>query len=127
MPESKENIETILSTIEEKKIVIKDAAMTTEELVQRVLGRPTVVSVQQTEKCNHEERKNTVSEYNIEDLLKYYDREFIEILYQFVLKRSPDPVGLQKHLSDLRSGIIGRVELAFSFMESPEAKENNPN
>ncbi len=63
--------------------------------------------------------------YGLEELLKYYDREFVENAYRAVLKREPDQSGLTQYLEHLRSGRFDRVDILARLRTSPEGRDKN--
>lgn len=65
--------------------------------------------------------------YALDELLKYYDREFIENAYRAVLKREPDPSGLVHYLELLRGGRFDRVDILARLRSSIEGREKNVN
>jgi len=60
--------------------------------------------------------------YHLRDFLKYHDREFIFNAYRGILKREPDPEGLEYYLRNLRSGQMSKVEIIGRLRFSPEGK-----
>lgn len=63
--------------------------------------------------------------YSLQDLLKYYDREFVENAYRAVLKREPDQAGLTQYLEHLRSGRFDRIDILARLRTSLEGREKN--
>lgn len=63
--------------------------------------------------------------YHLQELLKYYDREFVENAYRAVLKREPDQAGLTEYLEHLRSGRFDRVDILARLSGSLEGREKN--
>lgn len=63
--------------------------------------------------------------YHLKELLKYYDREFIENAYRAVLKREPDQSGLAQYLEHLRGGRFSRVDIIGRLRSSVEGREKN--
>ncbi len=60
--------------------------------------------------------------YQLEDFLKYHDREFVINAYRGILKREPDPEGLEHYLQNLRSGQMSKVEILGRLRFSPEGR-----
>jgi SAM-dependent methyltransferase len=60
--------------------------------------------------------------YGLYELLKYYDREFIENAYRAILKREPDQSGLARYLEHLRAGRLDRVDILASLRSSVEGR-----
>jgi O-antigen chain-terminating methyltransferase len=60
------------------------------------------------------------SAYSLPELLRYSDREFVETAYRAILRRAPDPNGMDVHLTKLRSGEMTKVEVLAALRWSPE-------
>lgn len=63
--------------------------------------------------------------YTLDELLKYYDAEFIENAYRAILKREPEGSGYKLYLEHLRSGRFDRLDILASLRYSAEGKERN--
>jgi SAM-dependent methyltransferase/predicted nuclease with TOPRIM domain len=63
--------------------------------------------------------------YTLHELLKYYDREFVENAYRAVLKREPDRAGLTEYLEHLRGGRFDRIDILARLRASLEGREKN--
>lgn len=61
-----------------------------------------------------------VTKTDLDMLMAYHDRQFVELAYQLILGRPADDSGLAHHLQDLRSG-ESRREIAFRIATSEEA------
>lgn len=61
-------------------------------------------------------------EYQINDFLKYHDKEFVRFTYRAILKREPDPSGYDNYLSKLRSGRLDKIDIIVSICKSPEGR-----
>ena len=55
-------------------------------------------------------------------LMLYHDRQFVELSYQLILGRPADEEGLAHYLDSVRSG-ESRREIVFRIGNSPEARE----
>ncbi|MGL6291569.1 MAG: methyltransferase domain-containing protein, partial [Silanimonas sp.] len=63
------------------------------------------------------------SEYRLEDLLVFADRDFVEQCYRVVLRRPPDPAGFTHYLDRLRRGELSKVEVIGEIRFSPEGRQ----
>ncbi len=61
-------------------------------------------------------------EYQINDFLKYHDKEFVRFTYRAILKREPDPSGYDNYLSKLRFGRLDKIDIVVSICKSPEGR-----
>jgi|GEM_PF-1907030 len=61
---------------------------------------------------------------SIDELLSYYDEEFVHCAYHTLLGRAPDKEGMDYYLSRVRAG-ISRFEIIAQLLLSSEAKKNN--
>ena len=66
--------------------------------------------------------KNT---FDLEELLVFHDRSFVIHAYQALLKRDPDPDGLDYYLQALRSGRLNKVMMLAAFQSSEEGRQQN--
>jgi O-antigen chain-terminating methyltransferase len=57
------------------------------------------------------------------DLLRYRDREFIQMIYKRILKRDPDPQGGNYYLQKLREGSFDKEEIIGRLRYSREGRE----
>lgn len=57
----------------------------------------------------------------VDRLMCYYDKQFVELAYRIVLDREPDPSGVSHFLHKLRDG-ESRREILFLIVNSDEAK-----
>jgi SAM-dependent methyltransferase len=60
--------------------------------------------------------------YHLNDFLALHDQDFINAVYQGVLKRSPDGPGQLHFLSALRSGSLSKIEILGRLRYSPEGR-----
>ncbi|KFN41927.1 methyltransferase domain-containing protein [Arenimonas metalli] len=67
-------------------------------------------------------RLENKAEYALEELLAYSDRAFVEAAYAAILRRTPDPQGLETHLGKLRRGEASKVEILAHLRWSPEGE-----
>jgi hypothetical protein len=58
---------------------------------------------------------------DLERLMLYHDRQFVDLAYQLFLGRPADEAGLAHHLENLRAG-ESRREIAFRIGDSEEAR-----
>jgi 2-polyprenyl-3-methyl-5-hydroxy-6-metoxy-1,4-benzoquinol methylase len=63
------------------------------------------------------------SAYKLDELLSYYDAEFVEKAYMAVLKREPEQAGYARYLEALRDGRFDRVDVLASMRQSSEGRE----
>jgi hypothetical protein len=61
-------------------------------------------------------------QWQLAELLEYYDRQFVQKAYLVLLKRDVDVEGLTGRLPLLRSGTMSRLELLFRLRFGPEGK-----
>ena len=62
--------------------------------------------------------------WSLDELLGYYDRQFVENAYLALLKRDVDPDGLKSRLHVLRTGQASRLELLFQLRYGPEGMQH---
>lgn len=74
---------------------------------------------------NTELQQRSDARYTMSELLKYYDREFIENAYRAILKREPDHAGLEQYLEHLRNGRSDRIDILARLRFSLEGREKN--
>jgi len=60
--------------------------------------------------------------YQLNDLLRYHDRVFVQAAYRAVLKRSPDETESLRDLKRLRSGHVNKIDLLADLRFSPEGR-----
>jgi len=60
------------------------------------------------------------SQYTVADLLAFSDRDFVDQCYRILLRRSPDPDGLDHYLGRLRRGELSKIEVLGEIRFSPE-------
>ncbi len=63
------------------------------------------------------------SEYRLEDLLVFSDRDFVDQCYRIVLRRPPDAGGFAHFLDKLRRGELSKVEVLGEIRFSPEGHQ----
>ena len=61
--------------------------------------------------------------FEISELLKYEDREFILKAYESILWRRPDSHGFDYYLANLRSGMLNKFEILGRLRFSVEGRE----
>lgn len=61
--------------------------------------------------------------FDLRDLLDFHDRTFITYAYQALLKRDPDPEGMDHYLRLLRSGRVSKVRILASFRYCAEGRK----
>lgn len=64
-------------------------------------------------------------EYQLNDLLKFHDVDFVNAAYRAILKRAPDPLGYSECLNQLREGHLDKIDLIGGLRFSPEGKLKN--
>jgi Domain of unknown function (DUF4214) len=62
--------------------------------------------------------------WSLAEMLRYYDRQFVQNAYLVLLKREVDPDGLKSRLHVLRTGQTSRLELLFQLRYSPEGEQH---
>jgi len=60
--------------------------------------------------------------YHINDFLKFRDRNFVMVAYRGILRRQPDPRGLEHFLIKLRTGKMSKAEILGRLRYAPEGK-----
>lgn len=60
--------------------------------------------------------------YQLNDLLRFHDREFVRNAYRAILKREPDDDGYAGHIENLHSGRFNKIDILASLRYSPEGK-----
>lgn len=63
--------------------------------------------------------------YHVNDLVQYHDHQFVWNAYRALLKRDPDEEGLRRHLNELRSGRVNKIDILARLHYSPEGKRKN--
>jgi hypothetical protein len=64
----------------------------------------------------------TSLKWQTKEILGFHDFEFIQKAYHVILKRRPDPVGLNHYLMKLRSGALNKIEILGRLRYSPEGR-----
>lgn len=64
----------------------------------------------------------TDDSYNVQDLLLYHDRNFIQNAYLAVLKRGPDATGYRAFIEGLRSGRLNKIDILARLRFSSEGR-----
>ena len=59
----------------------------------------------------------------LQNLTKFHDEEFVKSAYRTLLRRDPDPVGLQNYLKQLRSGRMNKIEILGDIHSSAEGRQ----
>lgn len=60
--------------------------------------------------------------YDLNDLLRFHDRVFVQAAYRAVLKRSPDETEALRDLKRLRSGYVNKVDILADLRFSQEGR-----
>ena len=63
------------------------------------------------------------NKYHINSFLKYYGNDFVQNCYRGILKRDPDPDGLQNFLNKLMQGKMTSIEIIGRLRYSDEGKK----
>jgi len=111
-------------------IKIKLDKVTEEELIQEIEN-----SLKKKKFKNDKKKEKNISiarplneffiknKYNIDELLKYDDKEFIKVAYKTILKRDPDTEGFNYYLNKYREGEFSKKDIIFSLRFSKEGRE----
>jgi len=67
-------------------------------------------------------RVHSDNHYQVNDLLKYHDRAFIQNAYLAVLKRGPDATGFHEFIDALRSGRMNKIDVLARLRYSAEGR-----
>jgi len=70
------------------------------------------------------ERDDRRDNWSVVELLKFYDRQFVQKAYLALLKRDADVEGMTHRLQQLQAGDLSRVELLFRLRYGAEGKEH---
>ena len=62
-------------------------------------------------------------EYDLFELLKFKDADFLAALYRIILNRDPDRSGVEYYLSSLQSGRLNRIEIIGRLRYSGEGRK----
>ncbi len=62
-----------------------------------------------------------ITKAELDRLMTYHDRQFVELAYRLLLNREADDAGLDHHLENLRAG-VNRREIAFRIADSEEGR-----
>src|SRR6266699_6097028 len=60
--------------------------------------------------------------YEVNDLLKYHNRAFIQNAYLAILKRGPDATGFHQFMGALRSGRMNKIDVLARLRYSAEGR-----
>jgi len=60
--------------------------------------------------------------YHVEDLLRYHGETFVRNAYRAILKRDPDPAGLENQLASLAGGRFNKIDVLASLRSSAEGE-----
>ena len=60
--------------------------------------------------------------YQVNDLLKFHDREFIQNAFRAILKRGPDNTGYKNFIEALRSGRLNKIDVLARLRYSSEGR-----
>ena len=63
----------------------------------------------------------SIAEADLDRLMTYHDRQFVELAYRLLLDREADEAGLVHHLDSLRAG-ESRREIAWRIADSEEGR-----
>lgn len=63
--------------------------------------------------------------YQVNDLLKYQDRDFVRNAYRAILNREPEEAGFLYNLGLLQSGVFNKIDILSSLRYSDEGKAND--
>tara|TARA_R110001599_G_scaffold145321_1_gene327622 strand:- start:76675 stop:77265 length:591 start_codon:yes stop_codon:yes gene_type:complete len=63
-------------------------------------------------------------QWSVDELLGYYDRQFVQNAYLVLLKRDADIEGLNARLQKLHTGEATRLEILFRLRYGPEGKQH---
>ena len=103
----------------------------TAELFGAALIKPEPSQVQAVQSTRNEEfqlgleppfDQSADGRYNLNDLLKHHDRNFIDNAYLAILKRGPDAAGFEAFAAALRSGRLNKVDLLARLRYSKEGR-----
>jgi O-antigen chain-terminating methyltransferase len=108
------NVEEIMQNISNGVIMTNNASCTHT-------GEPQPLSLHLPKK----EAFQPSDQYEVNDFNIYDDKEFIENVYKGVLKRSPEPDGMDFYLDALRSGKRTKTEILSTFRFSSEGRKQN--
>ncbi len=62
------------------------------------------------------------NQYNVNDLLKYHDRRFLQNAYRAILKRGPDATGFNGFIESLRNGRLNKIDILARLRYSQEGR-----
>ena len=60
--------------------------------------------------------------YQVDDLLKYHDRAFVQHAYRAILKRGPDATGFNNFIDALRNGRLNKIDVLARLRYSAEGR-----
>lgn len=61
-------------------------------------------------------------QYQLHDLVKYHDRNFVQNAYRAILKRGPDATGYTAFIESLRSGRLNKIDVLARLRYSTEGR-----
>ncbi len=95
----------------------------TQSKIDRITGLETNIEITNSLKVTSRETNSITSNITSNyDSLDIPHQEFISHLYEEVLDRNPDPIGMNYWLGQLNSGEESRYEVLLGFTESAENK-----
>lgn len=65
---------------------------------------------------------HTDASYNVNELLQYHDRNFIQNAYRAILKRGPDATGYKAFIESLRDGRLNKIDILARLRFSSEGR-----
>ncbi|WP_137680646.1 FkbM family methyltransferase [Aurantiacibacter suaedae] len=95
---------------------------------QHPRGNDTRPTVEVTETCDHHERSEpmtTAPITSVEQLLNWHDEQFVDLAFQSVLGRAPDPEGRAYYVSRLRKG-VHKLQILKQLRRSDEGRNFIP-
>jgi O-antigen chain-terminating methyltransferase len=81
--------------------------------------RPTTLTLDRSFEVNRNDR------YDVGQLLRFNDAEFIKAAYRAILKREPDEAGARYYLQSLRQGNFDKLHVILTLLSSAEGKQKN--
>ena len=92
-----------------------------KDVVDELINRDSAVLPDQRSKVEKNDTLSMHSAKSIEELLSYYDEEFIKCAYQTFLGRVPDTEGFNYYLDRIRKG-ISKTEIIYQIRSGYESK-----
>jgi len=108
-----------LNSLISEKILYQELVINSKKNINFLKDNPSRISFIEKERIINKNK------YHVNELLSYYDEDFIKNVYRALLKREFDQEGYDYYLSKLRSIKLHRLEIISRIYFSKECKKKN--